>query len=116
MVPRHYFTYFSGPVLNYMKNRIYLFIAFLLGWVNIIAQTSDPVELFPYQFKGHINQLFSGNRKNYTYDSSLMVACSLNDLNYTLGAIFPVYLKNYGNGMSSGISLRALLMVMYSIR
>lgn len=89
-----------------MKNRIYLFALFMLVWASLFAQTDTVVELSTFRLKKHYNQLFSGDRKNYIYDSLFQHVFGLTDLNFSLGSVFPVYIKNYGYGMSTGISLR----------
>lgn len=89
-----------------MKNRIVLLTILWLTCLEMVGQTDTVVSLNPYQVKGFDNQLFSGNRKNYINDSLILQAYALNELSVLLGSVFPIYIKNYGYGMSSGISLR----------
>jgi len=78
----------------------------LLSCAHLVYAQQDSIVLKPVTIYGLTDQKYLAGSAVIDIDSSLQKNYSSNHLGEVLSIQFPVYFRNYGNGMLSGISMR----------
>jgi len=90
-------------LLMLLRSGIYFL---LLSCAHLVYAQQDSIVLKPVTVYGLPDQKYLAGSAVIDIDSSLQKNYSSNHLGEVLSIQFPVYFRNYGNGMLSGISMR----------